>query len=983
MPMSDEFDVGVPNHTVTARLGRGGMASVYLAHDHSLNRKVAIKIMDGTLEADPDFIRRFEREAQVAAGLVHPNIVSVHHYGQTDSGRWFLTMDYVDGGSLADLLKNGPLDMERALAVTRDIASALAAAHARQIIHRDIKPDNIMFQGESACLTDFGIAKLLDATTQLTTAGSPGTVRYMAPEQVDGNIVDGRTDIYALGVVLYEMLTGELPVDAPSLSSMLYRIAHEPPAPLPSDLAGLQPLLDAMLAKNPADRIEDCRTLADIVRSIERNVIRGLPQDQWCADTPLAAPVTLRTPAQTPPVRLPSSSHPSGHIGDTQIAPAVDAAAIGRAPHADIRAPTSVGVRRTTATHTLPQARPARRRPVLVALLATLALLVAGAGVYLGVINPQAGASGTGRAPASASIPAPPAAIAAAPVQAAPRDTNSPGAPESDPAEPPNSTPQGLAAPPPGVVTITTVPAAARLSIDGGEAIPAPLAGEPMPAGQYRVRATAAGHEPLETVVDVRSSDVLRRQLTLRPLPGSIRIDSTPRGAWIEIDGQRIAATTPHDATRLIPGDHTLRIGADGFEPQTRSIAIRPGATAQLDLRLGREPTGVLTVRTDPADARVTVLDAPQGYTPGMVLRPGRWQVEVSREGYSTRTLSVDLQARESVIDVRLQSLPVIPEMRLQPPDARVEIERDGLRSLWQPGTAVAAGPAIVHVSAPGFGTESRPVELGPGNTRFDFALQAEHMPGSSFRDPLADGGSGPWMTVVPAGRFVMGDATDNPSRRARPLREVRVERPLAVGRYEVTWDEYALFALATGRALPDDRGWGRGNRPVIMVTWEDARAYTQWLSTQTGARYRLLSEAQWEYAARSGSSSRFAFGDDARELCRYANVRTFEIPDWPAPVDCEDGHVDTAPVGSYEANAFGLHDMHGNVSEWVSDCWQTTLADLPEDASPRQTGNCERRTIRGGSFYHAAASVASAFRYGVPADAADAVIGFRVAREL
>ena len=241
--------------------------------------------------------------------------------------------------------------------------------------------------------------------------------------------------------------------------------------------------------------------------------------------------------------------------------------------------------------------------------------------------------------------------------------------------------------------------------------------------------------------------------------------------------------------------------------------------------------------------------------------------------------------------------------------------------------------------------------------------------PGTVFRDcPTC-----PELVVIPAGSFRMGCVSGRDcARDQRPVHEVEVPS-FAMGVYEVTFDEYDRFALATGRGRPRDRGWGRGSRPVINVTWHDAVAYAEWLSRETGEAYRLPSESEWEYAARAGSTTRYPWGTDMgrnRANCDGCGSR------W------DDDR--TAPVGSFAANAWGLHDTHGNVLEWVKDCWHRNYVDAPADGSAWTSGgDCGRRVSRGGAWYYSRNQARSANRYRSPADNRSGVDGFRVARTI
>lgn len=196
-----------------------------------------------------------------------------------------------------------------------------------------------------------------------------------------------------------------------------------------------------------------------------------------------------------------------------------------------------------------------------------------------------------------------------------------------------------------------------------------------------------------------------------------------------------------------------------------------------------------------------------------------------------------------------------------------------------------------------------------------------------------------PEMVVIPAGSFRMGCGEGDCQDSEKPIHEVQVAS-FALSKYEVTFEEYDAFADATGRERPNDEGWGRGNRPVINVYWEDAVAYAKWLSEQVGENYRLPNEAEWEYAARAGTTTRYSWGDSIS--INRANC-----------YDCgsEWDNKHTAPVGSFSSNRWGVHDMHGNVWEWVQDCWNGNYEGAPTDGSAWENEKEERRVLRGGSW--------------------------------
>jgi formylglycine-generating enzyme required for sulfatase activity len=221
-------------------------------------------------------------------------------------------------------------------------------------------------------------------------------------------------------------------------------------------------------------------------------------------------------------------------------------------------------------------------------------------------------------------------------------------------------------------------------------------------------------------------------------------------------------------------------------------------------------------------------------------------------------------------------------------------------------------------------------------------------------------------MIVVPAGSFRMGDMDGGGYRDEKPVHRVTIPQPFAVGIYEVTfaqWDA-CVAGGGCGGYQPSDKGWGRGVRPVINVKWGDAKAYVSWLKRKTSLEYRLLSEAEWEYAARAGTTTKYHWGNsfDAGR----ANIGG-----------------KTVPVGRYEANRFGLHDMLGNVFEWVEDCWHYSYAGAPTDGRAWMSGNCTRHVLRGGSWYADPRYLRAAYRLRYDVVFRDNSNGFRVARTL
>ncbi len=280
-------------------IGKGGMATVYRAYQPSMDRDVAIKILAPDLTHDPEFIARFEREAQIIAGLQHPNILTVYDFGRAN-GLMYLVMRLMEGGNLARELKRGAMGPERALRLARQIAAALDHAHRRGIVHRDLKPTNVLLDDQdNAYLTDFGIAKMITGTPAagLTMTGTVmGTPTYMAPEQWRSEPVDGRTDVYALGIILYQMLVGQVPFHAETPHGLMYQhLDAKPPAPRsvrPDLPPSLEPVLGKALAKHRDNRYASA---SDVVRDLEHvfQSPQRLPEESRIDLPPARPPRTL------------------------------------------------------------------------------------------------------------------------------------------------------------------------------------------------------------------------------------------------------------------------------------------------------------------------------------------------------------------------------------------------------------------------------------------------------------------------------------------------------------------------------------------------------------------------------------------------------------------------------------------------------------------------------------------------------------------
>ena len=431
-------------YRILAKLGEGGMGAVYRAEQISLKRTVALKVLKPELSAEPGLVRRFNAEAELAAKLNHPNTVTLYDFGQDVDGSLFIAMEFLEGQSLRELLmKEGPLPTARALAITDQVCASLSDAHGRGIVHRDLKPDNVMLvqigkRTDVVRVLDFGIAKLRDeqgdiTAMPMTRAGDLlGTPQYMAPEQIRGEKVDARTDVYALGAMLYEMVTGRLPFEGPSLMAILSKHLTELPVPphvRRADLGIPLPLsatiMDA-LQKDPAIRPVTMEAFSDRLSALGLfapardnpagsrlpSPVPGYPPAFYSSPPPgvplLRTPIpgTMQPPPTPPPPGPAPSPYPGSAPGASPYPSPAPMAPHGGSPYpspAPVVMPSAGGGGPAHDSHPIPRSGSGSRNLIL----ALVGLVIIGGGVAVFAItrggkDAGAGAGGQGTAASAA-----------------------------------------------------------------------------------------------------------------------------------------------------------------------------------------------------------------------------------------------------------------------------------------------------------------------------------------------------------------------------------------------------------------------------------------------------------------------------------------------------------------------------------------------------------------------------------------------------
>ncbi len=377
-------------YRVGSRVARGGMATVYEATDLRLDRVCALKIMHTGLGDDDDFAGRFVREARSAARLSHPNVVAVFDQGD-DNGTLFLAMEYIPGHTLRDLIrKEAPMSPAKALSLIEPVLSALAAAHQAGMIHRDVKPENVLLADDGRVkVADFGLARAVSAETQHTTGGILiGTVSYLSPELVVDGRADARSDVYAAGVLIYEMLTGRKPHEGESPIQVAYKHVHED-VPAPSwEVPGLPAYVDALVARATARdrelRPADARVLLHQVRRVRAALDHGVTDDpELTADLTPTVPVDATDSIDYVTEDAPTIIDPSELVTDDREATTVFGRNTSALPAARPSSPARPVLRPAAQRQQAP--RRTRRGPVLLVLVLLLALVAGGTGWYFGM----------------------------------------------------------------------------------------------------------------------------------------------------------------------------------------------------------------------------------------------------------------------------------------------------------------------------------------------------------------------------------------------------------------------------------------------------------------------------------------------------------------------------------------------------------------------------------------------------------------------
>lgn len=881
----------IPGYQLEREIGVGGMARVYLAIHLALDRRVAMKIMAPALVADPAFSKRFLREARTLAGLTHPNIVAVYDVGATDSLLHYFAMQHLENGDMSARIARGIPETE-VVRIISVIAKALGFAHQRGVIHRDVTPGNIMFDGaNNPVLTDFGIARSEHGSTRITQTGvSIGTSSYMSPEQARGGEIDQRSDLYSLGALTFEALTGHPPYKGADGFAVAYAHVFEPIPRLPAYVSHWQPFIDKVLAKDPNERFDNADQFAMGLSDVGASAQRIVPQRVLNKASP-AVPVTA--------------------------ANLVRPAALQKPLHVDARA------------------------------LAPIKQVISSA-------------------PTPADRPTVP--LRALPVNAEQKNT---------------------------------VQAAVKqvISKDGASkrrvwpfAVAGLLALGIGAGGWVWQNQKSTHHKP-----DVVASN---------PTPEAIKTNSEPTGV-----GNEPPIKLPNEATPL----------NDSANPEIVGDAIDPSAT---DLTLPADPTAPIDPLAGPPLASQFGPPTRANFVKPWLFA-GAAQAKKD-QCFLARNGAVDFYRLALTVD----TASVIAQKGITDCFATITPKVDALLAQDSPDVAAfLAESALIHKSALAAGATSKeallfeserkriienllvrgkPLEtkwqgdaamklyqsvllLDPKNTVALAGIKRAPgigKPGFAFSDSLKSGGKSPAMQIIAGGDVTMRDPKGGTAK-------VTISDNFAVARTEVTFGEYSRFVSASGYRggnqgcnniegfamfVSKDRTWQKpgfeqsDRHPVVCVDFADAQAYVRWLSKESGEKYRLLSEAEWQLLAKAAPSPSCANANigDTQFGTKFNEKKVYS---------CDDKFAATAPVASFGTDRNNLADLTGNVREWVDDCWNPSLAGHPKGGAAWQAGRCAMRITMGTAWVSLPAESSTVIRTPFDTDKRNNTVGFRVAR--
>lgn len=833
--------LNIPGYVIKEKIGTGGMATVYLAVQSSLERLVALKVMSPALAADQNFSKRFLREARTIASLSHPHIVPIYEVGVTENYLHYFAMQHLPGGDLAGRLRRGIDEMELVRVLTA-IARALGFAHEHGFVHRDVTPGNILFdKTDNPVLTDFGIARDMSQTTRITNTGvSVGTSQYMSPEQARGGNIDYRSDLYSLGTVCFECLAGRPPYEGVDGFAIAYAHVFEPVPQLEERLAHWQPFIDRALAKDPAERFQGADSLIAALNELAKSRM-GSPQAlQEYVTRTMVSSVGAAVVRSTPPEAQAAVSAPV----DQRVTAARKAVPARTSPAA-----TVVAAIETNGAN----AGLSSRSVLLLAATALTLLLIAAVWWWSHARAPVAPLVDV-PAPAAATLPPP-----------------KPFAPAASAAQPEVAVAETLA--PPETQQLPMVDTASGEIVDPTAVPEAPAL--PLTPEEARVALLA------QAALDVKQGRL-----------------GLPKGANAVERYNTVLAEDPSNAEALA--------GLNAVVERYLGMAERARTTDKLEqiAPMFERATAVAKSRPELAQALGTIA------------------------------------SRETAIEAQLKA-PAESALAAKDKVAAEQAYRQWLRYAPLDPEALAGLEAALAV------------------------VKEVKKP----YDKLKSGGNGPELVAL-------------------TLTVEGAERPLSIGATEVTVSQFEQFMSRSDygkrrdtrfscrdlmanfsfrkRTYTDPGFKQDAQAPVVCVSFADAQAYAQWLSVETGQRYRLPSSQEW----RAMTQQTVVVGPPSCARGNLADLSLARVERKMSHLKCDDSYPNTAPVRAFGGSGVGLFGTVGNVREWVSNCAKAAAS------------GCAERLAAGTGWASDASEDLITQQNSVRNDAAANDVGFRIVKE-
>jgi len=946
----------IGKYKIIRELGSGGFGAVYLAEDPHLGDKVAIKVFQikdpalarevtsATGDAGEILKQRFLDEAKILRRLsASPHVVSVHEFETLPDGCPYYVMPYLPN-SLVDLIgrdaftagkleeidsKDHPrsLPVTQALDILKQTLEGLKTVHEAGLVHRDIKPANLLIETKgqlhNVVLCDFGIAKMPEGEHSKTGVGM-GSPNYVSPEQRESaKHVDARSDVFSVGVLAYRMLTGSVPMvtGLQSIKQFIPAINDEL-----NDL--VMNAIDFNTAKRPANAGEFLKQLKQAEAAFTGNLDDVEESGTWVNNGEGSIRDELK-PLRDEIHKL-LSEHgqvPEGELPALQIS----------ASMADLDEQGLNDLIEEVLQANQKELKPKRKLRELIQQRSKTSDNLSAA-EYQAFLR-QVKNIGWDEAKLNRLL-----SEAGLQLQA----TETPEkAQASKPVTEKKSGKSSLTMVL-GLLLVLTLGSGGYWYM-GYQQEQAELAHQADVAKQSEAKAWQQAKN-LNTVsaYELYQSTWPKGAYNAQAQQAKTELQEQARMAQLSVEQQQTEYTQQAQQKLIKLGYRLTENGK--LDTRTQKAIIAFEKQAQL-LETG-EVDATLIAALNKAIEKQNAKLAKQQAKKANDEKAARNKAEMERiaKEKAKEQAAKKLKAQQAYIALVKAT--------------QTELNRIGY-AVGRPDGAIGkqTQTALQH-----YQKGNKLKQSGKVNESLLAHLKrASKKPGRSAGETFKDCSDCPEMMVIPAGSFQMG-SNDGDSDE-KPVHRVSIPEVFAIGKYEVTWNNYQPCIDAGVCSSDGDAGFGKGNRPVIKVSWEDAQTYATWLSKKTGKQYRLPNEAEWEYAARAGSTTKYSWGDSIN--CSQARYGYYSD-------DCGK-QESTDPVGLFKANSFGLYDMHGNVLEWTQDCWNDSYNDAPSTNKAWELGDCAKRVLRGGSWDGGPNNLRSADRVRYTASGRDVVVGFRL----